>query len=181
MITRDQLLAIMPLAKDRADKWLDPLNAAMLEYGIDTQRRVSAFLAQIAHESGQLLYVNELASGEAYDTGRLAARLGNTPEADGDGQRYKGRGLIQITGRYNYRECSMALYGDPSLLIGNPEILEEPYAAARSAAWFWWSRGLNIVADCPNSFQLITRRINGGLNGYEERVAYFERAQRVLT
>lgn len=180
MITRAQLIAVMPLATSRVDCWLEPLNLAMAEYGIDTQRRVSAFLAQIAHESGQLRYVRELASGEAYDTGRLAARLGNTPEADGDGQRYKGRGLIQITGHDNYRECSLALYGDPMTLLRNPEMLEDPVAAARSAAWFWWSRGLNVVADCPNSFQTITRRINGGLNGYEERVAYFERAQRVF-
>ena len=180
MITREQLVAIMPHAKKRADQWLDPLNIAMAEFGIDTQRRVSAFLAQIAHESGELRYTVEIADGSAYDTGRLAARLGNTPEADGDGPRYKGRGLIQITGMENYRQASLALYGDPMVLLRNPEMLEEPYAAARSAAWFWWSRGLNVLADCPNSFQLITRKINGGLNGYAERVGYFEAAKRAV-
>jgi len=180
MISRAQLVAIMPLAASRADRWLDPLNAAMTEYGIDTSRRVAAFLAQIAHESGQLRYVRELASGAAYDTGRLADRLGNTPQADGDGQKYKGRGLIQITGRHNYRQCSIALFGDPDILLNEPALLEEPDNAARSAGWFWWSHGLNVVADCPNSFQLVTRKINGGLNGYADRLHYYETAQRVL-
>ena len=180
MITRDQLIAIMPHAKKRADLWLDPLNVAMVEFGIDTQRRVTAFLAQIAHESGELRYTVEIADGSAYDTGRLAARLGNTPEPDGDGQRFKGRGLIQITGAANYRQASIALYGDPMVLLRNPEMLEEPYAAARSAAWFWWSNGLNVLADCPNSFQTITRKINGGLNGYAERVSYCESARRAI-
>lgn len=180
MITRDQLLAVMPHAKSRVDIWLDPLNDAMAEFGIDTQRRVAAFLAQVAHESGELRYTREIASGADYDTGRLAARLGNTPEADGDGQRYKGRGLIQITGKFNYRRASLALFNDDTTLLEHPELLELPVLAARSAAWFWWSNGLNVVADCPNSFQTITRRINGGLNGYAERVAYFSAAQGAL-
>jgi len=180
MITREQLLAVMPHAKSRVDIWLDPLNAAMAEFGIDTHRRVTAFLAQVAHESGELRYTCEIASGSAYDTGRLAARLGNTPAADGDGQRYKGRGLIQITGKYNYRQCSLALFNDATTLLEHPELLEQPGLAARSAAWFWWSNGLNTVADCPNSFQTITRRINGGLNGYPERVAYLSTAQKAL-
>lgn len=180
MITREQLIAIMPSADVRADRWLGPLNEAMAEFGIDTQRRVAAFLAQIAHESGQLRYTKEISSGAAYDTGRLAVRLGNTPEADGDGQRYKGRGLIQITGVFNYRRCSNALYGDSSILLTRPELLEETIPAARSAAWFWWSNGLNVVADCPNSFQTITMRINGGLNGYAERLAFFERAKKAI-
>lgn len=181
MITREQLIAIMPDAESRADRWLTPLNEAMTEFGIDTQRRVCAFLAQIAHESGELRYTRELGCGAEYDTGRLAVRLGNTPAPDGDGQKYKGRGLIQITGVFNYRRCSNALYGDSSILLGRPELLEEAIPAARSAAWFWWSNGLNVVADCPNSFQTITMRINGGLNGYAERLAFFERAKRVIT
>ena len=180
MITLAQLRQIMPLSGKRAEVFLVPLNDAMDEFHIDTQRRVQAFLAQIAHESGQLHYTRELASGAAYDTGRLAQRLGNTPEADGDGQRYKGRGLIQITGVSNYHKCSFALYGDGEKLIKHPELLEEPGPASRSAAWFWWSNGLNTLADCPNSYQAITTRINGGLNGYEDRLAYFSAAKTVL-
>lgn len=180
MIPREQLVAIMPHAAKRADLWLSPLNEAMTEFGIDTPGRLAAFLAQIAHESAELRYTSELASGSAYDTGRLAEKLGNTPEADGDGQRYKGRGLLQITGKHNYRQASIALYGDPDILLAHPELLEDPIPAARSAAWYWWVHGLNVLADCPNSFQAITTRINGGLNGYASRVAYFETAKRVL-
>jgi len=180
VITLQQLIKIMPRSRRHAEKWVTPLNQAMAEFGIDTPRRIAAFLAQIAHESGQLNYVREIASGAAYDTGSKAARLGNTPEADGDGQKYKGRGLIQITGRNNYIDCSRALYGDAETLLKQPELLEEPLAAARSAAWFWWSNGLNIVADCPNSFMVITRRINGGLNGYAERLGFFKIAEQVF-
>lgn len=180
-VTLEQLIAIMPAAKKgRAGLYLDPLNEAMEEFSIITNRRMAAFLAQLAHESSELRYVLEIASGEAYDTGRLAAVLGNTPAADGDGQRYKGRGLIQITGRDNYRACSLALFGSEGVLIDNPALLETPIPAARSSAWFWWSRGLNALADQPNNFQAITRKINGGLNGYAARVMYFERAKKVL-
>jgi putative chitinase len=178
-VTIDQLKAIMPHAGSRAAVFIDPLNAAMAEFGIDTPARQAAFLAQIAHESGSLRYVRELASGDAYDTGRLAARLGNTPEDDDDGRVYKGRGLLQITGTANYSACSAALYGDSHHLLDHPEILELPDAAARSAAWFWASRHLNELADAGD-FMRITRRINGGTNGLEDRLAHWQRAQKVL-
>lgn len=175
-MTLDQLRMIMPYAGKRAEAFLDPLNRAMAEFGIDSPMQQAAFLAQIAHESGSLRYVRELASGAAYDTGRLAARLGNTPEDDGDGERYRGRGLIQITGTDNYRACSVALFGDGEHLLAHPELLEQPELAARSAAWFWKSRGLNDETD----FLQITRRINGGTNGLQDRLAYYDRAKGVL-
>ena len=175
-LTLDQLRQIMPYAGKRAEIFLDPLNRAMSEFGIDTPMRQAAFLAQVAHESGSLLYVRELASGAAYDTGRLAERLGNTPEDDGDGERYRGRGLIQVTGTDNYRACSLALFGDGQHLLDHPELLEQPELAARSAGWFWQSNGLNDEAD----FRRITRRINGGYNGMDDRLAYFARAKKVL-
>lgn len=178
-LTLLQLQKIMPYAGKRAAKFLDSLNLAMFEFGIDTPMRQAAFLAQIAHESGSLRYVRELASGESYDTGRLAQRLGNTPEADGDGQRYKGRGLIQITGRTNYRACSLGLFGDERLL-DQPELLEETVSACRSAGWFWQTMNLNALADI-GAFRPITRAINGGYNGYDDRLAYYERAKAVLT
>lgn len=178
-MTLDQLLAVMPSSGKRAEIFLAPLNAAMEEFEINTPTRQAAFLAQIAHESGSLHYVRELASGAAYDTGRLAERLGNTPEDDGDGERYRGRGLIQITGTTNYSACSAALYGDSQHLLDHPELLELPDAAARSACWFWHSRGLNELAD-NGDFTKITKRINGGLNGYDDRFAYWTRAQKVM-
>lgn len=178
-MTLDQLKAIIPRAGKRAEVFLAPLKAAMEEFEIDTPLRKAAFLAQIAHESGSLRYVRELASGSAYDTGRLAERLGNTPEDDDDGERYKGRGLIQITGTSNYGQCSLALFGDRDHLLVHPEYLELPEYAARSAAWYWHSRGLNELAD-DQQFLQITRRINGGTNGLEDRYSFYLRAKKVL-
>ncbi len=126
-------------------------------------------------------YVRELGSDQylsKYDTGPLAVRLGNTADADGDGQKYRGRGLIQVTGRRNYLICSQALFGDERLLL-QPELLEQPQWAAESAAWFWHSNGLNELAD-NDQFTTITRRINGGLNGLEERLRLWTRAKAVL-
>lgn len=176
MITLDQLQRIMPHAGKRAAVFLAPLNAAMQEFNITTPKRQAAFLAQIAHESGSLRYVRELASGEDYDTGRLAQRLGNTPEADGDGQRYRGRGLVQITGHDNYLLCGLALDLD---LLAEPELLEQPALACRSAAWFWHNAGLNDLADrCE--FTRITKRVNGGYNGQADRLAHYVTALKVL-
>ncbi len=117
-LTEKHLIDIMPNARSQAGVFVSPLNAAMARHRIDTPRRIAAFLAQVGHESGQLRYVRELGNNQylsKYDTGTLALRLGNTPEADGDGQKYRGRGLIQITGRANYRQCSHGLFGDERL------------------------------------------------------------------
>lgn len=176
-----QLHAIMPSAGPRAGVFIQTLNAAMSLYQITTSKRMAAFLAQVGHESGQLRYVRELGSDQylsKYDTGTLAARLGNSPEADGDGQKYRGRGLIQITGRRNYLACSQALFGDDRLLQ-QPQLLEQPQWACESAAWFWQSNGLNELAD-KDQFTTITRRINGGLNGLDERLQLWARAKAVL-
>lgn len=175
-VTLQQLQTIMPFAKARALLFLDPLNAAMAEFQINTPLRIAAFLAQVGHESGQLRYVKELATGAAYDTGRLAERLGNTPEADGDGQRYKGRGLIQITGARNYLLCLMALQIDA---LNQPELLETPEFACRSAAWFWWNNYLNGLAD-KGDFISITKRINGGTNGLADRQEMYDRAKKIF-
>ncbi|TFY86115.1 glycoside hydrolase family 19 protein [Pseudomonas kairouanensis] len=181
VITRPQLIQIMPEARLRAGIFLAALNAALAHYDINTARRSAAFLAQVAHESGQLRYVRELGSDQylsRYDTGAMAVRLGNTPEADGDGQVYRGRGLIQVTGRRNYLACSRALFGDERLLQ-QPQLLEQTQWACESAAWFWQSNGLNDLAD-KDQFTTITRRINGGLNGLEDRLQLWARAKAVL-
>ncbi|QJI15802.1 glycoside hydrolase family 19 protein [Pseudomonas sp. ADAK22] len=180
-ITLSQLVQILPRARPVAGLFLPALNTAMSRFQIGQPKRIAAFLAQVGHESGELRYVRELGSDQylsKYDTGTLAARLGNTPEADGDGQKYRGRGLIQITGRRNYLACSQALFGDDRLL-GQPQLLEQPQWACESAAWFWQSNGLNELAD-KDQFTTITRRINGGLNGLEDRLQVWARAKAVL-
>lgn len=180
-ITEKQLLRILPNARRQAGVFVSALNTAMVHRQINTPRRQAAFLAQIGHESGQLQYVRELGGDQylsKYDTGTLAVRLGNTPAADGDGQRYRGRGLIQVTGRSNYLRCSLALFGDERLLR-TPELLELPQWAAESAAWFWWVRELNALAD-RDDFEGLTRKINGGLNGLKDRQQLWARARAVL-
>lgn len=180
-ITAQQLLQILPNAGAKAGVFVPALNAAMGKYAIVTRLRIAAFIAQIGHESGQLQWVRELGGAQylsKYDTGTLAKRLGNTPEADGDGQKYRGRGLIQVTGRANYAACSEALFGDARLL-NTPELLEHPVYAALSAGWFWQRAGLNTLAD-KGDFLTITRRINGGTNGLADREALYERALKVL-
>ncbi|MGI4848590.1 MAG: glycoside hydrolase family 19 protein [Janthinobacterium lividum] len=167
----EQLQTIMPCAKARALLFLDPLNRTMDEFGINTPARQAAFLAQVGHESGQLRYVEELASGRAYE-GR--EDLGNTHP--GDGVRYKGRGLIQVTGRANYEKCGAALGLD---LVAFPTQLAEVENACRSAGWFWSAHGLNGLADYGDQVR-VTRRVNGGTNGLEDRLALFAVAQRVL-
>ena len=176
MITAEELHKVMPFAKGRVEIFVEPLNAAMQRFYIDNPMREAAFLAQIAHESGELRYVRELASGSEYDTGKKAAALGNTPEDDDDGERYKGRGLIQVTGHDNYEKCGTALGLD---LLAHPELLELPVNACLSAAWFWKKIGANELADKPD-FLLITKRINGGTTGYAQRLDYYERAKQVL-
>lgn len=178
-LTAAQLLRILPNARPVAGVFVPVLNTAMGKYQIVTRLRIAAFIAQVGHETGQLRYLRELGSDaylSRYDTGRLALRLGNTPEPDGDGQQYRGRRLIHITGLDNYRACGEALALD---LVNQPELLEIPQHAAMSAAWFWASRGLNTLADAGH-FEAITRRINGGLNGQDDRLALYERALQVL-
>lgn len=180
-ITKAQLIEILPLSGKMADVMLPALNDAMARYQINTRLRIAAFIAQVGHESGQFVWLKELGNNAylaKYDTGSLAKRLGNTPEADGDGQKYRGRGLIQITGHDNYLACSKGLF-ENARLLDTPELLEQPTFAALSAAWFWDSRKLNEFADV-SAFETITRRINGGVNGLAERVEFYNRALKVL-
>lgn len=138
------------------------------EYKINTSERLAAFLAQIGHESGRFHYTEEIASGAAYE-GRLD--LGNTEV--GDGCRYKGRGLIQLTGRYNYSCLSQATGVD---FLKTPDLLSEPEYAVMSACWYWSSRGLNGLADTGH-FNLITKKINGGYNGLADREYFYRRCK----
>ena len=174
-ITAQQLLLILPNAGQVAGVFVPVLNTAMNRYQIVGTRRVAAFIAQIGHESGLLKYVKEIwgpTAAQAKYEGRKD--LGNT--VAGDGPKYRGRGLIQITGRANYMACGEGLGLD---LIKQPELLEKPQHACMSAAWFWATRGLNALADA-GQFERITRRINGGQNGAADRHALYARALKVL-
>jgi predicted chitinase len=171
-ITDQTLRDIMPnLPAAKREIYLPFINEAMREFEISTYLRAAAFLAQLAHESAELRYFQELASGAAYE-GR--ASLGNTHP--GDGRKYKGHGPIQITGRANHKACGDALGLD---LINNPMLITLPDHAFRSAGWFWDTRHLNSLAD-QRKFKEITRRINGGYNGLADRQKYYDRALRAI-
>jgi putative chitinase len=171
-VSVQQLRAIMPnLSQAKAEAYLPHLNRAMAEAGINTPQRKAAFLAQLAHESGEFRWMEEIASGAAYEGRR---DLGNTQP--GDGVRFKGRGPIQLTGRSNYTAASRALGID---LVSNPTRAADPDVGFRTAAWFWNTRNLNSYADAGN-FREVTRRINGGYNGLAAREAYYHRALNVL-
>ncbi len=173
MLTRLQLELIMPLATSaRLDACTQPLIMVMdREFMSVNLVRSAAFLAQLAHESGELRYMEEIASGSQYE-GRKD--LGNVNP--GDGKRYKGRGPIQLTGRANYRLAGAALGLD---LEGNPLQVADPMIGMQVAGWFWTRNHLNDLADARH-FEAITRAINGGLNGQDARIRYYIRALEVF-
>ena len=165
----------------RAGIWAPFLSEAMGIFAIDSPERKAAFLAQIAHESGRLAYVREL-WGPLPQQLRYEGRadLGNTQK--GDGFKYRGRGLIQTTGRANYRTTAEGLRKYVSHVPdfeAEPEALEQPRWAALSAGWYWASRGLNALADAGD-FDRITRRINGGTNGLADRMALWSSAKTAM-
>ncbi|KVN83486.1 glycoside hydrolase family 19 [Burkholderia ubonensis] len=189
--------------------WVDAINAAMLEFGITTEQRIEMFLAQSLHETARLSRLSEnlnySAQGLATTWDRYSAtgkrggspnalaqrlarnpqaignnvyanRLGNGDEASGDGFRYRGRGLLHLTGKANYLAAKTALNID---CVAHPELLEQPVDAARSAAWFWKSHGLNEVAD-SGSFSGTTKVINGGDIGGKERIGLWTLTKEVI-
>ncbi len=180
MITDTQLKRVMPHLPDaKLVLYLPHLNAAMLAHGVDTMLRTAAFVAQLAHESAELRYMEEIwgpteAQRRYEPPGELARRLGNSEP--GDGFRFKGRGPIQITGRANYKTYGEMLGTD---LVAQPQLAAQPDLAFETAALFWESNGLNTLADA-GEFVTITRRINGGIHGLAEREAYYASAKSVL-
>lgn len=175
-MTPATLAEVMNIPLARAQKWADALTAAMAGGQINTRLRIAAFLAQIGHESGSLVYSKELGGPSYFAKYEGRKDLGNTQQ--GDGARFCGRGLIQITGRANYSQASQALFGY-NRLLKNPELLEHPEWAAKSAVWYWSTRNLNALAD-QDRFTDITRAINGGTNGLEDRKARYRYALAVL-
>ncbi len=202
-MTPAQLLRIMPRAGRHADLFAPHLVDAMEKNDINTPARQASFLAQIGVESAELTRTSENLN---YSAPRLLAvwpsrfpslaqtigyagnatalankvyanRMGNGDEASGDGWKYRGRGLIQLTGKDNYERCGAAIGFN---LVENPQFLETPSLASLSAAWFWRANGLNALADVSDQ-ERITRRINGGIHGLAQRKAMFELAKKVLT
>lgn len=185
MVTKEQVAAILP-GVSHLDEYYPFLVAAMLRFDIDIPARIGAFLAQCGEESNRFHAFKEYASGSEYE-GR--SDLGNT--WPGDGVRFKGRGAIQVTGRRNYTSLSVRLYKDDRLLT-NPELLEQPEAAFLSAGDYWESRNLNRICDLPETwihpgshqytkFQWITVLVNGGLNGYDQRLLFYNNARKALS
>ena len=171
-VTADILRKLNPkLSAARAQEIAAALNPAMAEAGIKTTLGKAAFLAQLCEESAGFTAMKEFASGEEYE-GR--ADLGNTDP--GDGPKYKGRGFIQITGKSNYIQAGNALGLD---LVGNPELAENTENAARVAAWYWNNRNINPPADAGD-FVRVTKLINGGTNGLDQREQYYAQAKDIL-
>jgi len=181
-------------------KWLAPLEEAFAKYDISTPQRQAAFIGQCAHESGNFKTLQEnlnysaeglmktwpsrfptkeIADQYARQPAKIAGkvyngRLGNTSEEEAS--KYLGRGLIQLTGKENYANCGSGLGVD---LIGNPDWLLDPKYAALSAGWFWNKKGLNSLADASD-IETMTKRINGGLIGLDDRKAKITKALLVL-
>ena len=171
-MTKENLIKILTYATaSNINKFYQPLVDTMLKFEINTPKREAAFIAQLAHESGSLRYVKELASGSAYE-GRKD--LGNTEP--GDGVKFKGRGLIQLTGRANYKKASEFFSED---FIAHPELIETPKYATLIAGWFWSKHSLNKLADIKD-FKKITKIINGGYNGMTDRQKHYDLACKVL-
>lgn len=210
-ITQQQLQSILspPAAGARAMQWSASLNQCMQACSITTALRQAAFLAQVLVESSELRKLEESLNysperlrqvwPQRFSTAEIAMRfshnptalanhvyanrMGNGDEASGDGWRFRGRGLIQLTGRANYAEFSKAMHID---VLGNPDLLLEPAGAALSAGWFWQSKGLNELADKTggaqgdDNFVQLTKKVNGGTAGLEERKAYWHLAKQAF-
>jgi predicted chitinase len=180
MLTDAQLQQIMPnLTAAKRALYLPHLNAAMQARGVDGALRTAAFIAQLAHESGEFRWMEELwgptdAQRRYEPPSDLAQRLGNTQA--GDGKRFKGRGPIQITGRFNYEKYGALLGID---LTSDPALAATPAVAFATAGLFWQKNGLNELADLRDVVA-ITKRINGGTNGLADRQRYYARALAVL-
>lgn len=202
--TLDKLQKLIPKAKGGVQSWYDGLCDALPQYEINTVNRVAAFVAQCAHESGGFTKLEE---GLSYSAKGLTgtwpkrfppdiaaqyerkpekianrayeSRMGNGPEASGDGWKYRGRGILQLTGKDNYKACSQFLFQDDTI-TNDPDLLLDPYYATHSACWFWWKNKLNQYADSGDILTL-TKKINGGTLGLDDRIKHYKHAIEVLS
>jgi putative chitinase len=203
-LTEDVVKQLLPKVKN-LQEWYEELLGVLPQYEIDTPNRVAAFIAQCGHESMGFTALQENLNysadglrkifGKYFPTAEIAKqyarkpemianrayanRIGNGDEDSGDGYKYRGRGIIQITGRNNYSKCSIALFDDETNLLENPDLLIEPHYAMHSACWFWNATRLNALAD-SGDMKTMTKRINGGYLGLEDRIAHYNHALEVL-
>ncbi len=203
LVTREQLSAFFDHTPGHiVDSFLEPLNAALEQFEINTPNRIAMFMAQVGHESGGLQHVEENLNYrgdrlavvfpkyfKGVDTNSYARnpqkianrvyanRMGNGPETSGDGYRYRGRGLIQLTGHDNYAHFAT----DMGISIEEAvDYLATPEGAAMSAAWFWGTNGLNEIAD-RDDILASTKRINGGTIGLDDRKSHYQEALQIFT
>ena len=198
----EQLAQALKITPIKAEEWIDAINETFDRFDISTPERQACFLGQCAHESGGFTALKENLNYSAegltkvwpkrfpsFDVAQsyhrnpekiankvYADRMGNGNEASGDGFKYRGRGLIQLTGKDNYRACGEALGVD---LVEEPDLVSTPQYAALSAGWFWDKNKLNQFADA-NDMTGLTKRINGGTHGLDDRVARTQTAIDVL-
>ena len=197
MITTDQMKTIIPKMNwEKAQAYLPHMSTVLSNFDIDTPLRKAHFLSQIAHESGGLKYsvenlnysakalrsvfgkyfkTNEMAEKYARKPKKIANRvyanrMGNGDEESGDGWKYRGRGLIQLTGKDNYRSFAHDHGAD---CVNNPDIILDPETALKSACWYWKKRKINAYADADD-IHMVTKRINGGTNGLQDRQQYLD-------
>jgi len=199
----EQLAKILKMKPAKAGEWIDAINATFEKFDISTPERQACFLGQCAHESGGFTALSEnlnysaaslcrvwpkrfptVTDGQNYERNPqkiankvYANRMGNGDEESGEGFAYRGRGLIQLTGKSNYEACGEAIGVD---LVSNPDLVATPEYAALSAGWFWDKNNLNKFAD-ENDMTGLTKKINGGTHGIEDRVARTQLALDILS
>lgn len=201
ILTKEQLKTIAPNAGNKIDLYLPYINKLLDEFEINTPLRLQHYLAQILHESGEFKYVEEnlnysaqsllktfpkyftASTVKAYERNPqkigsrvYANRMGNGNEASGEGYKFRGRGLIQLTGKNNYQLYKGYCGFD---VVSKPELIAQPLGAVRSSMWFWKRNGLNALAD-KDDVVGVTKKINGGTNGLSQRKVYLLRAKLVI-
>jgi len=198
----EQLAQALKITPIKAEEWIDAINETFDRFDINTPERQACFLGQCAHESGGFTALKENLNYSAEGLTKVwpkrftslevaqpyhrnpekiankvyADRMGNGDESSGEGFKYRGRGLIQLTGKDNYKACGDALGVD---LVEEPDLVSTPQYAALSAGWFWDKNKLNQFAD-SNDMTTLTKRINGGTHGLDDRVARTQHAIDVL-
>lgn len=202
--TIDKLKQLIPNAAGGVQAWYEGLSDALPQYEIVTVPRAAAFIAQCAHESGGFRMMEENLNYKAATLTKLwpkrypagiaeqyagkpqaianksyGGRMGNGDEASGDGWKYRGRGILQLTGKDNYKACSKFLFSDDTLLE-NPDLLLDAYYATHSACWFWNQNKLNQYADSGDILTM-TKKINGGTIGLDDRIKHYKHAMEVLS